>query len=107
MTDEPVEVTITAPNEDWLASLARQLIEQRLCASAHVVAPVRAIYRWRGAIEDTVEARAFVRSRRSLVPAIVAYVTDRHPYAVPNVTAVPILDGDPAYLDWIAESVRR
>jgi periplasmic divalent cation tolerance protein len=104
MTDELCEVTITAPDPEWLAGLARELIERRLCASAHVVSPIRSIYRWRGTIEDTAEARAFLRSRRSHLDAIVDFVRERHPYEVPNVTAVPIIGGNPAYLDWVRES---
>jgi len=104
MTDELCEVTITAPDAEWLATLARELIERRLCASAHVVAPIRSIYRWQGAIEESTEARAFLRSRRSQLPAIVRHVRRGHPYQVPNVTAVPIVDGNPEYLAWVHES---
>jgi periplasmic divalent cation tolerance protein len=101
---ELCEIIVTAPDAGWLADLARDLIERGLCASAHIVAPVRSIYRWKGAIEDATEARAFLRSRRSHVGAVVELVVDRHPYEVPNVTAIPIVDGNPAYLDWIEES---
>jgi hypothetical protein len=40
-------------------------------------------------------------------PAAVSYrasppeTNTRHPYEVPSVIAVPILDGSPAYLEWI------
>jgi periplasmic divalent cation tolerance protein len=105
--EEFCEVIITAPDADWLASLARELIERRLCASAHIVAPVRSIYRWRGSIENATEARAFLRSRLDHLDAIVQFVVDRHPYEVPNVTAVPIVGGNPAYLDWIGESTEN
>jgi periplasmic divalent cation tolerance protein len=104
MIEDLCEVTVTAPDAEWLAALARELIERRLCASAHIVSPVRSIYRWQGAIEDTTEARALLRSRRSQLPAIVRAVTRRHPYQVPNVTAVPIVDGNPRYLEWVRES---
>jgi uncharacterized protein involved in tolerance to divalent cations len=54
-----------------------------------------------GVVRDITEARAFLRSRREQVGAIVHFVTDRHPYEVPNVTAVPIVDGNPSYLEWV------
>ena len=99
--DDLCEVTITAPDRDWLADLCRQLIDNRLAASAHVVHPVSSIYRWEGAVHEATEARAFLRSRLALVDAIVAYVVERHPYEVPNVTAQPILAGNPYYLAWV------
>jgi periplasmic divalent cation tolerance protein len=100
--DDAIEVTVTAPDADWLGELCRALVEERLCASAHVIAPVRSVYRWEGAVREAVEARAFLRSRRAHLDAVVAFVTARHPYRTPNVTAVPIVGGNPGYLDWIA-----
>jgi periplasmic divalent cation tolerance protein len=98
---ELCEVTITGPDRDWLVALCRQLVEARLAASAHVVHPVTSVYRWEGAVHEAAEARAFLRSRLVLVDAIVAYVVERHPYAVPNVTAVPLAAGNPDYLAWV------
>ena len=100
MNDELVEVTITAPDPAWLGDLCHQLVDARLAASAHVIHPVTSIYRWQGTVHQATEARAFLRSRRALVDAIVAYVVDRHPYDVPNITAVPLVAGNPAYLEW-------
>src|SRR5262249_18594651 len=98
------EVIVTAPDAELLGVLVRQLVEARLCASGHIVAPVRAIYEWQGAIEDVVEARAFLRARRTALETIVKFVTARHPYEVPNVTGIPIIGGNPDYLAWVREA---
>lgn len=66
MSDDLCEVTITAPDREWLIDLCHQLIETRLAASAHVIHPVTSIYRWLGSVNEATEARAFLRSR--LVP---------------------------------------
>jgi periplasmic divalent cation tolerance protein len=100
-TDDPCEIVVTAPDETWLKNLCRQLVDARLASSAHVVFPVSSIYRWDGAVHEATEARAFLRSRLRLVDALVAFVVERHPYEVPNVTVLPIVDGNPAYLRWI------
>lgn len=99
--DELCEVIITAPDRDWLADLCLQLVDARLAASAHVIHPVTSIYRWQGTVHETTEARAFLRSRSDLLDLITAYVIERHPYDVPNITAIPILGGNPNYLIWI------
>jgi periplasmic divalent cation tolerance protein len=101
-TDDACEVIITAPDSDWLTDLCHQLVDARLAASAHVVHPVTSIYRWRGDIHTTTEARAFLRSRRTLLDELIAYVVERHPYDVPNVTALPLVGGNPEYLAWIS-----
>jgi periplasmic divalent cation tolerance protein len=101
MTEDLCEVIITAPDRVWLVELCRQLVEARLASSAHVVHPVISIYRWQGAVREATEARAFLRSRLTLVEPLVAYVTKRHPYEVPNITAFPISSGNRHYLEWI------
>jgi periplasmic divalent cation tolerance protein len=109
MTDtDLVEVTITAPDPDWLTELCRELVAARLASSAHVIHPITSIYRWQGEVHQAIEARAFLRSRHDLVDDLTAYVLERHPYEVPNITALPIAAGNPAYLAWIrTETAQR
>lgn len=97
-----VEVTITAPDADWLTDLCHQLVDARLASSAHVIHPITSIYRWNDDVHQAIEARAFLRSRAELVDALASYVVERHPYEVPNITAVPLVGGNPRYLSWIA-----
>ena len=99
--DDPCEVVVTAPEEDWLKDLCRQLVDARLASSAHVIFPITSIYRWEGAVHETSEGRALLRTRLGLVDALVTFVVERHPYDVPNVTALPIVGGNPQYLEWI------
>ena len=99
--DALCEVTITAPDPDWLTDLCRDLIDAQLAASAHVIHSVTSIYRWNGAIHEATEARAFLRSRQALMDEVVEFVVSRHPYQVPNITALPVIAGNPDYLAWI------
>jgi periplasmic divalent cation tolerance protein len=103
-SDDAIEVIVTTPDRDRLEELCHQLVDARLAASGHVVHPVTSIYRWRGAVETATEARAFLRSRRALLDQLVAYVVARHPYEVPNITALPIIGGNPDYLAWLADA---
>src|SRR3954454_24780966 len=107
MTHGACEVVITGPDYEWLVNLCRPPLRRPRASSAHVIHPMSSIYRWEGVVHETTEARAFLRSRLELVEAIVAYVAPRHPYDVPNVTAIPIVGGNPAYLAWIHSNVRR
>jgi periplasmic divalent cation tolerance protein len=104
--DEPVEVIITAPDRDWLEDLCRRLVDARLAASAHVIHPVTSIYQWEGNVHEATEARAFLRSRASALPELTDYVVARHPYEVPNITALPIVGGNAAYIAWIKQETK-
>ena len=107
MDEEFCEVVVTAEDPDWLAGFTRTLVDERLAACGHHTTPVRAVYRWQGAVHDQTEARVALHTRRSLVPAIVARTNELHPYDVPCVIALPIVGGNPAYLEWIAAETRH
>jgi periplasmic divalent cation tolerance protein len=102
MDEEFCEVVVTASDAEWLAGFTRTLVEERLAACGHVVDPIRSIYRWQGAVHDEREARVALHTRRALVDAIVARAGALHPYDVPCVIALPLVAGNPAYLQWLA-----
>ena len=104
VSEDCCEVVVTAADADWLAEFTRRLVTDRLAACGHVIPAIRSIYRWEGAVQDEGEARVGLHTRASLVPAIIARADAEHPYDVPCVIALPILDGNPAYLSWILDS---
>ena len=102
---ECVEVVITAESAEWLADFTRQLVEDRLVACGHNIAPIRAIYRWEGKVYDETQARVGLHTRASPVPAIVARADRDHADDVPCVIAPDrISSGHQSYLQWIYSS---
>jgi periplasmic divalent cation tolerance protein len=97
------EVVITSDNAEWLAAFTRGLVEERLAACGHLTAPIRSVYRWDGAIHDDVEARVGLHTRVDLVPVIVERTDRDHPYDIPCVLALPIVGGNPAYVQWVLD----
>jgi periplasmic divalent cation tolerance protein len=107
VSEDFCEVVITAESGDWLADFTRRLVEDRLAACGHNIATIRSIYRWEGAVQDEPEARVALHTRASLVPAIIERTNADHQYDVPCVIALPIVEGNPAYLEWVKESTRE
>ena len=107
MTTELAEVIITAADADWLAEFTRRLVEDRLAACGQNIAAIRSIYRWDGAVQDEPEARVALHTRMELVNAIVERANAEHPYDVPCVIALPIDQGNPAYLQWVEQETRQ
>lgn len=107
MADIPthVVVLITAGSIKEAEAIGRSLVEGRLAACVNISPSVRSLFRWHGAIEEQQEALLLVKSRSDLVPALIEAVKRLHTYTVPEVIALPILDGSPDYLAWIDESV--
>lgn len=98
-------VLTTLPDAEAARRLARSLVEDRLAACATIGAPVESMYHWRGAIETASEVPLTLKTRRERFDDIVRAIRVQHPYELPEIVAVPIIDGSPDYLAWIdAES---
>ncbi len=104
MTDKIV-VLITCKNATEAGRIARRLLDQRLIACANLVPQIRSIYRWEGKITSEKECWMILKSSRDLVPALRAEIEKLHSYSVPELIALPIIDGSPNYLNWIAEEL--
>jgi periplasmic divalent cation tolerance protein len=97
-------VLITVPSEDVAATIAKAVVEERLAACANIVHGVRSIYRWEGEVEDDTEVLMIVKTRRELFDRLAARVKDLHPYSVPEVIALPVVEGLADYTRWIGKS---
>ncbi len=105
--DDICEVVITAPDAEWLVEFTRRLVGLRLAACGHTIGTIRSIYRWDGDIQDDREARVALHTRRSLVPAIIERADDEHPYEVPSVIVLPVIDAHPGYRAWVLDETTR
>jgi periplasmic divalent cation tolerance protein len=99
MTDKIVVLT-TCDSAKLGAQLARHLVELRLAACVNILPQARSIYRWQEKIEDAGEWLLLIKSRRDLFAALRAEIQKLHTYEVPEVIALPIVDGSEAYLGW-------
>jgi len=100
MTDKIVVLT-TCDSEMLAEQLARHLVEQRLAACVNILPRARSVYRWPEKIEDAAEWILLIKSRRDLFAALRAEIQKLHTYEVPEVIAIPIVDGSEAYLAWL------
>jgi periplasmic divalent cation tolerance protein len=91
----------TVPDEDKGRELARLVVEARLAACAKVSASCLSIYRWEGKVIDDREWILTIVTKQSLYPALEEKIKAYHPYKVPEIIAVPILEGSVDYLEWI------
>jgi periplasmic divalent cation tolerance protein len=98
-------VLSTFPDADKAAQVARVLVEERLAACVNLVATVRSIYRWQGAVQDDAESLAIIKTTRERYPALAARLAELHPYDVAEIIALPLADGHPPYLAWLAGAV--
>jgi periplasmic divalent cation tolerance protein len=82
------------------------VVEERLAACAQVLGPLSSVYRWKGNVERSSEWYCHLKTTLARWPALQARMRELHPYEIPEIIAVPILEGDAAYLRWIQEELR-
>ena len=102
-----VVVLITAPNEEDAAKMANDLVGSRLAACVNIIKNIRSIYRWQGKIEDEGEVLMLVKIRKEHFKDLEKRVKELHPYAVPEIIALPIIEGSEGYLGWLKEETSK
>ena len=104
MTDAIV-IVCTFPDQDGACRCADALVEERLAACTQVQGPVRSTFRWRGAVDHATEWCCQVKTSRERFSAVEQRIRALHPYETPEIIALPVVAGNPAYLRWVEESV--
>jgi periplasmic divalent cation tolerance protein len=102
-----VMLYITASNKQEALKIGSALVKERIAACANVVGSIRSIYWWKGKIEKGAEAVLIAKTKQSLVKKAIAFIRNMHSYDCPCVVALPIVDGNPAFLKWISQETRK
>jgi periplasmic divalent cation tolerance protein len=99
-------VLTNLPDRAAAERLADALIEKRLAACINILAPCRSVYRWQGKVQHDEEHPVLIKTTAERYPALEAAIRAGHPYELPEVIAVPIERGLPAYLEWVAAETK-
>jgi periplasmic divalent cation tolerance protein len=92
---------MTASNREEAVKIVRTLLEERLIACANIMDAVSSFFWWKGKIEEEKEVLVIMKSHENLFKKLSKRVTELHSYDVPEILALPIVDGSPSYLDWL------
>jgi periplasmic divalent cation tolerance protein len=99
-------VLTNLPDANSAASLARKIVESRTAACVSQLSPCVSTYHWRGSIETSTEVTLLIKTTRAAYPELEKLIGLAHPYELPEIVAVPVMAGLPAYLDWVASETR-
>ena len=100
-----VQLTTTLPDRAAADLIAARVVEERLAACAQIAGPIASTYRWQGAVETASEWFCHLKTTADRADALRRRLRELHPYEVPEIIVLPIVDGDPDYLRWIEQSV--
>ena len=99
-------VLTNVPERAAAERLADLLVEQRLAACVNILAPCRSVYRWKDAVQHDEEHPMLMKTTAERYPALEQALRAAHPYELPEIIAVPVERGLPAYLEWVAGETR-
>jgi periplasmic divalent cation tolerance protein len=105
MTDKIVVFSTCGSGEE-AERLARKLIDERLAACVTVVTPVRSFYRWQGVVEEAAEWLLVIKTSRELFSNLRQSLESAHSYQVPELIALPVVEGAPNYLAWMTSELQ-
>ena len=106
MTDKLVVFSTCASAEE-AERIGRYLVESRLAACVAVSAEQKSIYRWRGAVEVGQEWGLTIKTTRGLFAELRRELCRMHSYEVPELLALPVVDGNADYLEWMEREVKK
>ncbi len=104
--DNYVVIYITTGSIDEAKTIGRALVEEKLAACSNIISPIQSIYSWQGEICNDKEALMILKSRKKLFKKIVKRVEELHSYDVPEIIAMPIIEGSRKYLSWIDDETK-
>src|ERR671928_396756 len=100
-------VLTNVPDRAAAERLADMLVQKNLAACVNILAPCRSVYRWKDAVQHDEEHPMLVKTTRERYAALEQAVRAGHPYELPEIIAMPIERGLPAYLDWLAAETKE
>jgi len=99
---EHLLIITNCPDEAVANSIALAVVEAGLAACVNILPRVQSVYRWQGAIESGAEIPLLIKSTAARYAALEAAIRQHHPYELPEIIALPITHGLPAYLNWLS-----
>jgi periplasmic divalent cation tolerance protein len=102
-----IVVFITAGSLVEAESIADMLVTAKLAACVSIVPEVKSVFSWKGNIENEKETLLIVKSKSSVFKELVGKVREMHKYEVPEIIALPIIDGSGHYLDWMEKEIKE
>lgn len=99
---EAIVILTNLPDQDSAQRLAKQLVAEKIAACVNIMAACVSTYRWQGTVESATEVPVLIKTRQCHYEAVERVIRACHPYAVPEIIALPIVAGLAEYLGWIA-----
>ena len=107
---QPTDVLLVLthlPDRAAAQKLASAAIEERAAACVNILGACTSVYRWQGAVETAEEIPLLIKTTAARYAVLEGVIRRLHPYELPEIIAVPLTRGLPAYLQWVEDATRE
>jgi periplasmic divalent cation tolerance protein len=101
LNDNYILILVTTKDKQEAEKITKALLNERLIACGNIINPVTSFFHWSGKINNAEECLIVMKSRMDLFAQVAERVKGLHSYEVPEILALPIVDGSKAYFDWM------
>lgn len=102
-----IVVFITTKNVAQAKKISQALVSEHLIACANIVSGVQSLFWWQGKIDSASEALVIAKTKKSCFKRVVKTVKSLHSYQMPEIIALPIIEGERTYLKWLEASCKN
>ena len=96
-----IVIYCTVPNKKTANDITRILMKHKLAACVSMIDNVKSTFSWEGKVEKSKEILLMIKTSRTNYGKIKLVIEDIHPYFVPEIIALPIIDCSEDYLKWL------
>jgi len=101
MTDKILLALSTFPDAEIARRISNQLVSERFAACANILPGIESVYRWKEKLESGNETLVLFKISEDRQPAFQDKLRSLHPYDVPEIIFIPVVNGVPEYLQWV------
>lgn len=106
MATKFIIIFVTAASKKEAKQIISALIKKRLVACGNILDGVDSTFIWRGKVDSAKEVLIILKTKKNLFKKVASEIKRLHSYEVPEIIAMPIVEGGKKYLEWINENVQ-
>ncbi|MBA2117153.1 divalent-cation tolerance protein CutA [Bremerella alba] len=104
---QAIVVQTTTDSSANAEKLAETIVQNAQGACVQIVGPIKSVYKWQETIQKEEEFLVSIKTTRPFFSSLAELIRQHHKYEVPEIIALPIIDGSSEYLEWVANQVHN
>lgn len=102
---EYIQISTTFTKKTDADKIAKILSKAHLSACTQIIGPITSVYKWKGKMEKSKEWLCNIKTKKVLYKSIEKMIKDNHPYELPEIIAMPIIEGSREYFLWMQKEI--